>query len=154
MKWIISSLVSQSVKNLPAVQETRVWSLGWEDPLAKEMATHSSILAWKIHSFDYLDLYQQSNVSAFKYTVLVGHSFSSKEQVPFNFMAAVTIHSDFGAQENKVCHCFHCFSIYLPWNDGTACHNLSFLNGVLSQLFHFLLSLSLRGSSVPLHFQS
>ena len=38
----------QSVKNLPAVQETRVRSLGWEDPLEKEMATHSSILAWKI----------------------------------------------------------------------------------------------------------
>ena len=33
-------------------------------------------------------------------------------------MAAVTICSDFGAQENKVCHCFHCFSIYLPWSDG------------------------------------
>ena len=42
------SLVAQSVNNLPAVQETRVQSLGWEDPLEKEMATHSSILAWKI----------------------------------------------------------------------------------------------------------
>ena len=44
----------------------------------------------------------------------VGHSFSSKEQVSFNFMAAVTICSDFGAQENTICHCFHCFPIYLP----------------------------------------
>ena len=43
-----SSLVAQSVKNLPAVQETWVQSLVWEDPLEKEMATHSSILAWKI----------------------------------------------------------------------------------------------------------
>ena len=34
-----------------------------------------------------------------------------------NFMAAVTICSGFGAQENKVCHCFHCFPIYLPWSD-------------------------------------
>ena len=41
-KW--ASLVAQSVKNLPAVQETQVQSLGWEDPLEKEMATHSSIL--------------------------------------------------------------------------------------------------------------
>ena len=41
-------LVVQLVKNLPAVQETRVRSLGWEDPLEKEMATHFSILAWKI----------------------------------------------------------------------------------------------------------
>ena len=36
------------VKNLPAVQETLVRSLGWEDPLDKEMATHSSILVWRI----------------------------------------------------------------------------------------------------------
>ena len=36
-------------------------------------------------------------------------AFSSKEQASFNFMAAVTICSDFGPQENKVCHCFHCF---------------------------------------------
>ena len=43
-----ASLVAQSVKNLPVVQETWVLSLGWEDPLQKEMVTHSSILAWKI----------------------------------------------------------------------------------------------------------
>ena len=43
-----ASLVAQLVKNLPAVQETLVRFLGWEDPLEKEMATHSSILAWKI----------------------------------------------------------------------------------------------------------
>ena len=43
-----ASLVAQTVKNLPAMQETRVRSLGWEDPLEKEMATPSSILAWKI----------------------------------------------------------------------------------------------------------
>ena len=45
---IWASLVAQSVKNLPAVRETWVQSLCWEDPLEKEMATHSSILAWKI----------------------------------------------------------------------------------------------------------
>ena len=39
-------------------------------------------------------------------------AFSSKEQASFNFIAAVTICSDFGAQENKVSHCFHCFPIY------------------------------------------
>ena len=38
----------QVVKNLPAMQETWVQSLGWEDPLEKEMATHSGTLAWKI----------------------------------------------------------------------------------------------------------
>ena len=38
-----------------------------------------------------------------------------------NFTAAVTICNDFGAQKNKVSHCFHCFPIYLPWRDGTEC---------------------------------
>ena len=42
------SLVAQMVKSLPTMQETRVWSLGQEDALEKKMATHSSILAWKI----------------------------------------------------------------------------------------------------------
>ena len=44
----MGSLVAQMVKNLPAVQETRVQSLGQEDPLEMEMATYSSILAWEI----------------------------------------------------------------------------------------------------------
>ena len=43
-----ASLVPQTVKNLPAARETRVWSLDWEDPMEKGMATHSSILAWEI----------------------------------------------------------------------------------------------------------
>ena len=43
-----ASLVAQMVKYLPAMQETQVRSLGWKDPLKKEMATHSSILAWII----------------------------------------------------------------------------------------------------------
>ena len=45
-KW--GSLVAQTKKNLPAMQETQVWSLGWEVPLEKEMATHSTILAWRM----------------------------------------------------------------------------------------------------------
>ena len=44
---MIPSLVAQMVKNLPAVQETWIWSLGWEDPLEKRMATHSGILSWR-----------------------------------------------------------------------------------------------------------
>ena len=40
--------MAQMVKNLPAVQETQVQSLGWEDPLEKGMATHSSIPAWRV----------------------------------------------------------------------------------------------------------
>ena len=43
-----ASLVAQMVKNLPTMQETQVQSLGWEDPLEEGVATHSSVLAWRI----------------------------------------------------------------------------------------------------------
>ena len=44
----MSGLVAQAGKCLPAMRETRLQSLGWDDPLEKEMATHSSTVAWKI----------------------------------------------------------------------------------------------------------
>ena len=67
-------------------------------------------------------------MSTFLYPVQFGHRFSSKDQASFNIMALVTICSDFGAPQNKISHCFHCFIIYLPWSDGTRCHDLTFLN--------------------------
>ena len=54
--------------------------------------------------------------------------FLPRSKCLLNFMASITICSDFGAPQNKVCHCFHCFPICLPWSDGTRCHDLSFLN--------------------------
>ena len=48
LQYSWASWVAQTVKNLPAVRETWVGSLGWDDPLEEDMATHSSILAWKI----------------------------------------------------------------------------------------------------------
>ena len=55
-------------------------------------------------------------------------AFLPRSKWSFNFIAEVTICTDFGAQENKVCHCFHRFPIYLPWSDGTGCQDLSFLH--------------------------
>ena len=48
LQYSWASLAAQMVKNLPAMQETWVRSLGWEDPLEKRLATHSSTLAWRI----------------------------------------------------------------------------------------------------------
>ena len=48
IQYSLATLVAQLVKNPPAMQETWVQYLGWEDPLEKGMATHSSILAWRI----------------------------------------------------------------------------------------------------------
>ena len=64
-------------------------------------------------------------IQTLKYNFVTGLSFLN---LTINFMAAVTICSDLGAQENKVWHCFHCFPIYFPWSDGTRCHDLRFLN--------------------------
>ena len=48
LTYYVAFLVAETVKHLPAMQEIQLQSLGWEDPLEKEMAAHSSILAWKI----------------------------------------------------------------------------------------------------------
>ena len=61
----------------------------------------------------------------FNNAIEVGHIFSSRGQGSFNFMTAVSICGDFGAPQNKVCHCF---PIYLPLSDGTVCHDLRCLN--------------------------
>ena len=53
-------------------------------------------------------------------------------------MATVTICSDFGAQKNKVWHCFHRLPICFPWSDGTGCHDLHFLNVDKENLLHDL----------------
>ena len=95
-----------------------------------------------------MDVCWQSNVSAFQYAIEVGHNFPSKEQVSFNFMAAVTICSDFGVQKNKVCHCFPsiCHEVMGP--------DVMILVSecrVLIQLFPSPLSLSSRGSLVLLY---
>ena len=72
----------------------------------------------------------------------------------FNFTAAVAVCSDFGAQENKICHCFHFFPFNLPWSNGTGCHRLVlfFLSWISSQFFTLPDSPTSRHCLVPLHF--
>ena len=54
-------------------------------------------------------------------------AFLPRNKVSFNFMTAVIVHSNFGVQENKVCHCFYFFPFYLPRHDGIGFHDLRFL---------------------------
>ena len=82
---------------------------------------------------------------------LIGHNFPSKEQASFNFMAAITICSDFGAPQNKAWHCLLFPQLFpmkwwdhMPWSSFSECW-------ALSQLFHSPLSLSSRGFLAPLH---
>ena len=81
------------------------------------------------------------------------HSFPFKEQASLNFMAAVTVRNDFKAQESKICHCFHCWGKSVCDEVmGLDALILVFKCWVLSQLFHFPVSSSSRGSLVLLHF--
>ena len=68
---------------------------------------------WKNHSFDNRDLVSKVMSLLFNMLSRFVISFSSKEQASFNYMAPVTTCSDFGAQENKICHCLH-FSPLFP----------------------------------------
>ena len=73
-------------------------------------------------------------------------------------MTAVTVQSDFGAQENEICHCLHFSLFYLPWSDGTRCLDLSFLSGRLGSgyrdsecyLLYLILLSTAQGSKNPL----
>ena len=67
-----TSLVVQSVKNLPAVQKTWVQSLGWDNPLGKEMANHFNIVAWKIPWAEEPSIQQFMGISR------VGHNLTTK----------------------------------------------------------------------------
>ena len=93
-----ASLMAQLVKNPPATQETQeiqVQSLGWEDLLEKEMATHSSILAWKIPWTAKPGRLQSMGSQR------VGHDLGTSlhfTRFVITFTAAVTVQSDFGAQ--------------------------------------------------------
>ena len=69
---------------------------------------------WKNHSFDIRTFVSKVMSLLFNMLSRLVIAFLPKEQASFNFMAAITICSDFGAPKNKVSHCFHCFPIYLP----------------------------------------
>ena len=96
------------------------------------MATHSSILAleisWTEEPRGLWFIGMQSRTQLKRHNPPACHIFSFTGQASFNFMASVTIHRDFGAQESNICHCFYFFPFYLPWSDGTRCHGLRFLN--------------------------
>ena len=84
---IRASLAAQLAKNLPAMRETWVQPLGWEDPLEKGMATHSSILTWKFHGvyspWGRRESYTIEQLSLFIINRISGSFKSGKEKVPW-----------------------------------------------------------------------
>ena len=80
---------------------------------------------YSFDSIDYTDVSWQSDTLLFNTMFRLVIAFLSRTKC-LNFMAAVTICSDFGVQENKICHWFCFILFYLTWIDGTGCHDLSF----------------------------
>ena len=72
--------------------------------------SHNCTYHWEDHSLDYTDLRWQSNVSAFQHTIKVCHSLLAKKKLSSDLMAAITIHSDFRAQEEEIHHAMSTFS--------------------------------------------
>ena len=145
MSSLWASLVAQTVKNQPAVQETWVQSMGWEDPLEKGMTTHSSILAWRIpwteepgrlESMGSQRVLHDWAINTHTTPLILGLGGWTGEGTEV-LLAAVTICSDFKAQEEEMCHYFSLFPFYLPWSNGARCCDLRFFKYlVLSCFFH------------------
>ena len=83
----VASLVAQRSKRLPVMQETWVWSLGQEDPLEKEMATHSSFLAWRIPWREEPGRLQSTGLKR------VGHNWATSLSVYMSVLISPCIHS-------------------------------------------------------------
>ena len=83
---------------------------------------------WKNHSLTRWSFVDKLMSLLFNMLSRLALTFLSRSKPLLISWLTITIYSDFGAQENKACHCFHCFPICLPWSDGTICHDLSFLN--------------------------
>ena len=122
---LISCSPRDSQESFPAPKFKRINSLVLSFLYGQALTTVHGCC--KDHSLDDSDLCWQSDVSAFLHIVWLCHNFPTKKQVSFNSMAAVTIFSNFRAQEEEICHCFHCFPMYLPWSHGTGYHILAFL---------------------------
>ena len=125
-----TGLISLQSKGLPRVfSSMTVWKhqfLGTQPSLW----FNSHICTWLLEKSVFAIQIFAGKVMPLLFNTLLGFviTFLTKSNCLINFVAAVTMLSDFGAQENKISHCFYFLPIYLPWSDGTGCHGLSFLN--------------------------
>ena len=142
MDWLDLLAVQGTLKSLLQHHSSKA-SILWCSTFFTVQLSHPYMTTGKNHSFDYMDLRQQSSVSVFNVlSRLVTAFLPRSKHLLISWLrspSAVILEPP----QNKVCHCFHCFPIYLPWSDGTRCHDLSFLNvEFLSQLFLSPLSFS------------
>ena len=112
IEWLDFLAVQGNLKSLLQHHSSKA-SLLWDSVFCMVQLSHPYMTTGKTIALTIQTFVGKVMSLLFKYIVLVCHSFSSTEQVSFNFTAAVTVHSDSGAQENKICHCFNFSLIYL-----------------------------------------
>ena len=130
------------VRNLPVSADER--DVGWIPGMGRSPGGWNGHVSWpgKFRGQKGLSVYctwdcKESGTTEHIHKTQVCHSFPSMEQMSFNSMAADIIHSDFGVQENKICHGFPFSSCFLC--DGAGCHDLNFLNFEFQASFFTLL---------------
>ena len=129
-----ASLVAQRLKHLPAMQETQVRSLGWEDPLEKEMATHSSILGLE-NPMDREAWWATVHGVAKSRTRLSNFTYLEMEEVPsFLLLLPVNPPNLLFKQTNKYIFVSHVVRFYLPY---TCLQSFTLLNPFLLLLKDF-----------------
>ena len=127
MDWLDLLAVQGTLKSLFQHHSSKA-SILWRSAFFTVQLSHPYMTTGKAIALTRWTFVSKVMSLLFNICCLGCYTFSSMEQGSFNFMAAITICSHFGAPQNKVWHCFHCFPIYFPWSDGTGCHDLHFLN--------------------------
>ena len=113
MDWLDLLAAHGTLKSLLQHHSSKA-SVLWCSAFFIVQLSHPYTTTGKTRALTILTYVSQVMSLLFNMLSYICHSFSSKEQESLNFMAVVTICSDSGAQENKVCHSFHCFPINLP----------------------------------------
>ena len=115
----VTSLVAQTVKNLPAMQETMVRSLGWEDPLEKDLAAHSRILAWRIPWTEEPGGLQSMGSQRVGHNWLTNNNYCSQSSAPWILCVQPTYSREFPSKQVSLNLCgqavfyFKNYSIFL-----------------------------------------
>ena len=126
----LTCLISLLSKRLSrALSRTTIWKHQFLRPQVSSWSNSPFVHDYcKNHNYDNMYLCWLKWCLCFFNTLskLVMVSLPRSKRLLISWLQSVC--SDFGAQENKICHCFHFSPFYLPWSDGTGCHDLSFLN--------------------------
>ena len=126
MDWLDLLVVQGTLTSLLQHHSSKA-SILWCSAFFIVQLSHTYITAWKTIALTRWTFADKVMPLLFNMLSRLVIAFLPRSKC-LNFMAAITICSDFGAPQNEVCHCFHCFPIYFPWRDGTGCHDFCFLN--------------------------